>query len=109
MDNFKVIYRILKHLEAMMDASEPDMSPITAESLGISQMRWIRLIEMLINEGYIEGAELAYCLRSSLPIVCEREMRISLQGLEYLQENNLMKKVASDLKDNTEILAQHRR
>ena len=32
-------------------------------------------------------------------------MRISLQGLEYLQENNLMKKVASDLKDNTEILA----
>ena len=105
MDNFKVVYRILKHLEAMMDASEPDMSPITAESLGISQMRWIRLIEMLVNEGYIEGAELAYCLRSSLPIVCEREMRISLQGLEYLQENNLMKKVASDLKDNTEILA----
>ena len=33
MDNFKVVYRILKHLEAMMDASEPDMSPITSESL----------------------------------------------------------------------------
>lgn len=27
MDNFKVIYRILKHLEAMMDVFEPDMSP----------------------------------------------------------------------------------
>lgn len=32
MNNFKMIYKILKYLEAMMDVSEPDMTPIRAEA-----------------------------------------------------------------------------
>ena len=46
--------------------------------------------------------------QNNMPVTREEKMtvwdwRVAL--LEYLQENNLMKKVASDLKDNTEILA----
>ena len=37
MDNFKVIYKILKLLEVAMDYDEFDRNQLTAECLGISK------------------------------------------------------------------------
>ena len=68
MDNFKVIYKILRYLEIMMDVSEPDMSPITAECLGLSQERWSNIMGMLIRNGYIEGAGAKRYVRTPLVI-----------------------------------------
>lgn len=48
MNNFKMIYKILKYLETMMDVSEPDMTPIRAEALGMTNEIWSALIEMLL-------------------------------------------------------------
>ena len=105
MDNFKVIYKILRYLETMMDVSEPDMSPITAESLGLSQERWSNIMEMLIRNGYIEGAGAKRYVRTPLVISNLERARITLKGLEYLQENSLMKKAANIAKGITEIIA----
>ena len=104
MDNFKVIYKILRYLETMMDVSEPDMSPITAESLGLSQERWANLMEMLIRNEYIEGASAKRYVRTPLMIINLERTRITLKGLEYLQENSLMKKAANIAKGITEII-----
>ena len=39
MDNFKVIYRILRYLEKAMDYDEADIDFISASTLGISERR----------------------------------------------------------------------
>lgn len=40
MNNFNIIYKILKYLETAMDYDEVDMDFISPERLGISQNRW---------------------------------------------------------------------
>lgn len=55
MDNFKLIYKILRILEKSMDVEELDNSTLSAESLGITQPRWCRLMKILADSGYING------------------------------------------------------
>ena len=50
MDNFKTIYKILKYLEQAMDYDEPDLDRISADALGISEQRWVAIMEMLAKE-----------------------------------------------------------
>lgn len=48
MDNFKIIYSILKILEKSMDAEEFDKSRLSNESLKSSEPRWSRIMAMLV-------------------------------------------------------------
>lgn len=70
MDNFKVICKILRHIESQMDCDEPDMSSMSAEALGISESRRKRLIGLLYQNGFIESGP-----------------EITLKGLEYLENH----------------------
>ncbi len=47
MDNFRVIYRILRYLEKALDYDEPNMDCISAKALKLSDQRWMALMEML--------------------------------------------------------------
>ena len=58
MDNFKLIYKILRYLEKAMDYDEPYMDFISAKALRISEQRWTAIIEMLAENGYIKGIEI---------------------------------------------------
>ena len=91
MDNFKVIYRILHYLEKAMDLDEIDEDRLSPETLGITPQRWAALWGMLAKEGYVD-------------VEPSRNPRITLRGLEYLQENALMKKAAQLAKGIAEIL-----
>lgn len=55
MDNFQAVYKILSSLEAAMDCPQFDISQISAEKLKVSEERWARYIEMMIDVGYIKG------------------------------------------------------
>lgn len=57
MDDFRIIYKILRTLQKAMDFEEFDKNNISAESLGLSVPRWSRIIAMLLKEGYITGGE----------------------------------------------------
>lgn len=105
MDNFKVIYRILKYLETSLDYEELDVNAISPERLGITRARLEQLLIMLQSEGYISG------------IVCTQELTdrykhitepiypvITLKGLEYLADNSLMKKAAAIAKGVRDML-----
>lgn len=94
MDNFKIIYRILRYLEKAMDYDEIDLAPISAEVLGLSEPRWIAIMEMMAVEGYIAGLSVQRSLSGTATISCSSP-RITLKGLEYLQENSLMQKAAN--------------
>ncbi len=92
MEEYRVIYKILKHLEKSLDFEEPDHTPIEAESLKITEPKWARLMKMLVDEGYIKGVLVINRLEISYPFVKLVNPTITLKGIEYLNENHLMKK-----------------
>lgn len=105
MDNFKVIYRILKYLEQGMDCAELDMEPISAEQLRISYERWSELLRLLQNEGYISGLLFTQTASDSKPrLVSPVRPMITLKGLEYLSENGMMQKAGKLLKGIKDIV-----
>lgn len=98
MNNFSVIYKILKHLERMLDFETPDMSLITPEALGISENRYNALLVMLVKNGYVEGAVVKkYTDEEVYRVVNIDGMHITLKGLEYLFENSLMRKISQGM------------
>lgn len=92
MDNFKAVYKILTALEKAMDLPEFDVDQIGHEALGVSVERWARYIEMMYDVGYIKGVELHKNILGETIVNC-KDMRITLKGLEYLQENSIMAKI----------------
>ena len=94
MDNFKIIYKILKILEQAMDYDNFDIEKISAEALKISENRWSVLMEILADEGYIKGILVSYNIVGERTVSVSN-IRITLKGLEYLSENTFMKKAAN--------------
>lgn len=103
MDNFKVIYRILRYLEKAMDYDEADTSFISAGALKISEQRWAAIMEMLVTEGYIAGMAVSRS-RDGEVVISESNPRITLRGLEYLSDNSLMQKAAKIAKGIAEAI-----
>ena len=103
MDNFRVIYRILRYLEKALDYDEPNMDCISAKALKLSDQRWVALMEMLSKEGYIDGFSVQSTVDGSI-LISSSTPRITLKGLEYLQENSLMKKAAELAKGVADII-----
>lgn len=99
MDNFKIIYKILKHLESMMDCEYTDISAISHKRLGITKERWEQILIILHKNGYIEGIVSTQTLGDDKPHIVEPiKPIITLKGLEYLAENSLLKKAGNMLK-----------
>ena len=104
MDNFKMIYRILRYLEKAMDLDEPDMERISAEALGLSEQRWAALMEMLATERYVTGILVKRSVDGETALSVSTP-RITLRGLEYLQENSFMRKAADLAKGVVDVIA----
>ena len=104
MDNFRIIYRILRYLEKALDYDEPDMERISAKALGLSEQRWTALMSMLAKEGYVEGISIQKSFDGETAISISNP-QITLKGLEYLQENSLMKKAAALAKGVADIIS----
>ena len=90
MDNFKIIYRILRHLERAMDCEITDPEPITHTALGITRERWERILIMLQDNGYIDGVLCEFAMTGGDTHIMEPiQPSITLKGLEYLAENSI--------------------
>lgn len=99
MDNFKAIYKILKHLESMMDCEYTDISEISNERLGITRERWEQILILLQKEGYIDGIAISKSLSDDKSHITKPiKPNITLKGLEYLAENYTLKKAENLLK-----------
>ncbi len=105
MDNFKIIYRILKYLEEHLGEENLDLDKISHERLGISFLRWEALLRMMQEEGYIRGLLYEQTMSDSSPhVVTPIKPKITIKGLEYLEDNTFMKKAAETLKTIKEIV-----
>ena len=105
MDNFRMIYHILKYLEEHLGDPNPDLSEISHERLRISYFRWEALLKLMQEEGYIKGLVYQQTMSDSQPHVVEPiQPSITIKGLEYLAENSMMKKVAETVKRVKDII-----
>lgn len=95
MDDFRLIYKILRILQKSMDCEEFDRESLSAERLGLTEPKWSRIMAMLLNEGYISGGQTWNAMDCGYPRVALTRPEITLKGLEYLEENSLMKKAAN--------------
>lgn len=95
MNNFSIIYKILRILEKAMDYEEFDVNEISAVRLNITQHRLDELLIMMAKEGYVDGIVLTQTMsKDGYKIVYPIHPKITLKGLEYLEENSMMKKAA---------------
>lgn len=106
MDNFRIIYRILKILEKALDYDEFDYSVLCAEEMKTTPERFEKLLIMLQQDGYVEGLHI-YSFMSDKGACHVRQPiqpRITLKGLEYLSENSMMKKLHEAAKGVMELI-----
>lgn len=105
MNDFKLIYRILKYLQLALDVEEPDLSRIGAAALGMTQAKWSRIMKMLADDGYIDGLMIIDLNNAPFPLVeLTNATTLTLKGLEYLEDNTMMKKAAKVVKDVVSII-----
>ena len=106
MNNFKAIYRILKHLDKHKGDESFDLSLISAEACKLDYASWEQImIELQVN-GYIRGIVYDQTLGDKFPHIEEPiQPQITLTGMEYLAENSMLKKAADILKTAGDIIA----
>jgi hypothetical protein len=82
-DNFKIIQEILAKIEEQLDEKRIDWSKFNNEALNMSLPRWVRIMEMLNDEGVIRG--FSYSGESLNPQIDFENLRLTLRGLEYAE------------------------
>ena len=95
MEEFSVIYKILKILKDTMDLEEFDNELLSPEELRLSVPKWSRIMVLMVHEGYVTGIEVWNSMSCGYPRVSLVRPEITLKGLEYLEQNGLMKKAAN--------------
>ncbi len=103
MDNFKIIYKILFTLERCMDLEKFNPDSISPEALKISDERWNKYMEMLLDAGYIKGVKIQKYVAGGTSVDID-DIRITLKGLEYLSENSIMQRLYKAAKGITELV-----
>jgi len=100
----KSIYRILATLLKYSGRKDFDNELISAERLKLSYEEWEQLIIMLRKKGYVEGVVYTQTLSDRFPRIVDISMiAITLDGIEYVEENSTMKKIGNALKMAGEI------
>ena len=105
MDNFKIIYKILKILEKSMDIEEFDKASIAKERFDLTEPKWCRIMALLVSEGYVTGIQVWNSMDCAYPRVVLVRPEITLKGLEYLEENAFMKKAADMAKGIIDVIS----
>lgn len=88
-----------------MDYEILDIRRLSADNLGVTEPRRRALLGMLLKNGYVEGFQTIQYIGDPTPNIEGLEgIRITLKGLEYLEENSLMQKAARFAKRIAEVL-----
>ena len=106
-DDYHVIaYKILAYLYACLKQGEnPDLEYLTAENFKINLAYWEYILEHLYKSNFIEGIKLVPILgKENKGIKITTQITITPQGIEFLQENSIMKRVKEFLISIKEIM-----
>lgn len=91
----KQIYKILRTLRVSMRADEFDENWISPERLGTDKNTRDAILVQLLHAGYIEGLQETQRINDTRSTLTDlKYTKITLAGLEYLEENSWMQKAA---------------
>lgn len=103
-DYFVIAYRILAYLYACLKSDEtPDESEISPAKLDIKPGYWLYIMENMQLSGYITGVHIGKLIGGA-PAVKLADLKITPDGIAYLQENSTMEKAKNFLKAMKEII-----
>ena len=102
MDTLQIAYKILHALEHDEHA-EYKGQLISPEKLGVSDGKWLEVMETLQEEQYISGLAVSKNILGNTRVDISR-VKITLKGAEYLRENSTMRKIARIATDVIEII-----
>ncbi|WP_347152475.1 YjcQ family protein [Peptostreptococcus anaerobius] len=95
----KVVYKVLAEVDKQMDNIDFDESFI--KNLKVSDNRINKIIESLVEDGYLTGIKISKSKTGN--IVMFINPRLTIKGMEFLQENSTMQKIKNGLKDVKDI------
>lgn len=96
------VFRILKAIDVSFENKNFTFSEtFDLEKLNISEHRLFLHLENLINEGFINGMSIRFGI-SYDPFTRFHVPRLTLTGLDYLENNSSMKKAYKILKEAKE-------
>ena len=102
MEAAKTIYKILSAFEEQLDNVEFNTDLLDYKAYKVSEIRFVRYLQMLINAGYIDGIKITP-LSDNTFYVNPSSPTITLKGIEYLADNSVMQKVVGFIKKGEEI------
>lgn len=100
-DMFVVMYKILAYLyDCMKKGMEPRPSMLAhdGEMLNIDQRYWARILKELADHGYVSGVIVRGTWEGEL-LVRFNHPTVTMEGVEFLQENSTMRKALEFLKE----------
>lgn len=105
MENFKIMYKILRELEKNMGNERFSIETISADKMKISFEKWEQILILMQDEGYIKGLVLSKDFESMYRHIVEPiKPQITIKGLEYLAENIFIAKAKEELRMAGEII-----
>ena len=103
-DMYAVMYKTPCYLYGCMKrGAEPDDSRFSRAALGIPERYWSDIMLELHAKHYIRGAAVGPRGQSDSAIVMNRP-RVTMEGVEFMQENAMMAKVRKFLVDTKSAL-----
>lgn len=90
MNRKKLIYSILKEIQEVNEPKRDDY--------GLKLEQWGELAELIKNEGFARNIKVMYA-NDAVYIVSFSSAKITLQGIEYLEENSTLAKTYKGLKE----------
>lgn len=96
---FSIAYKILSYLKYCYEHGEdPDLNILNASTFEISSNQFYRTLQMLMDDGYIKGLKFTPTKSGNIVNGLDR-ICITSNGLQYLEENSMMKKAYKIFKE----------
>lgn len=102
-DYHVIVCRLLTILYGCFKTGERvDRNVVSAETLGIPEGYFVNVIEALLRDGLITGAEIVSI--GGIESIKLMNLKITPAGIEYLSENTMMKKAVKFLKEAKSVI-----
>ena len=102
-DMYVVMYKILCYLyECMKQDTSPKADEFSHVALGIPERYWCDIMGELFRRGFITGVTIAP--HGEAVTVMTSRPRVTMEGVEFMQENSMMAKARKFLVDTKSAL-----
>ena len=99
-DFFTVAYKILSYLKYCYENGiKPDPDILNADTFNISQVQFGNTLKMLSEHGYISGLKFHPTNLNGTVVGGIQNAQITIEELQYLAENSMMKKAYNIFKE----------